>query len=65
MDKNLDQQFEEVVGRVLKLHARFKVSDPDTYREAIAQLDILRVVAADMADSLMERLREREGARRN
>lgn len=65
MDKNLDQQVEEITARVLKLHARFKASDPDTYTEAIAHLDVLVTVATDTADSLHERLWEREEAGRN
>lgn len=65
MDENLDQQFEEIVGRVLKLHARFKVSDPDTYTEAMIHLKHMSVICDDMADSLNDRLREREAAGRN
>lgn len=63
-DNLLDQE-QELVARVLKLHARWKVADPDTYTEAIAHLDVLVTVATDMADSLHERLWEREEARRN
>lgn len=62
---NLREQGDELIARVLKLHARWDVGDLDTYTETIAHLDVLVTVATDMADSLHGRLWEREEARRN
>lgn len=65
IDTNLREQGDELIARVLKLHARWDAADLNTYNEAIAHLDVLVTVATDMADSLHERLWEREEARRN
>lgn len=58
MVENLERQWEELVARVLKLHARWRVSNVYTYAEAIDHLRAISTVATDLADSLEDALRD-------
>jgi hypothetical protein len=60
-----DHVVNNLAGKVLKLHARFKTKDAATYPEAIEHLRDISLIATDLADSLEDALNTKTKEREN
>lgn len=60
LTENIERQWEELVARVLKVHARWRISNVYTYAEGIEHLRTIATIATDLADSLDDALRDQD-----